>query len=440
MTALFKKILKKFLPERAILFYHRALANLAAAYYRFPSDKMIVIGVTGTKGKTSTANYIWSVLNSAGERAAMISTANIIIGDNEELNKFHMTMPGRFALQKLISRAKSAGCKWCIIETTSEGIKQSRHIGINYDIVVLTNLTPEHLASHENSFEKYRDMKAVIFGNLHKSKRKMIGGKKIPKVIFANADCPHASFFLNFQADIKKTFGLNESSDYRATIKHANPETTVFEVNGLSYEIKIPGTFNVYNALPAVAIADIFNFPLNDVARGVAGISTIPGRMEKIEEGQSFTVLVDYAHEKTSMAVALDTARGLTKDNGKVIVLLGAEGGGRDTNKRAEMGSIAAEKADYIVVSNVDPYEDDPLVIADDIARSAEQRGSMRGENLFVILDREKGIQKAISLAKPNDVVILTGKGAEQSITVGGVTTKWDDRDVVRNILKRSGD
>lgn len=436
MTSL-KSIIKRLLSERSILLYHRCVAHTAAFLYRFPSRRMIVIGVTGTKGKTSTANYLWAALRAAGESVALISTANLRINDTETLNPFHMTMPGRFTLQRLMNDTQQAGCTWCIVETTSEGINQSRHVGIAYDVVVLTNLTPEHLRSHGGSFENYRDAKATIFRELADSHRKVIAGRSVPKIIMVSADSDQAQHFLSFDADSKVTFGIASRADVKAENITMSRNGARFSVGNDQFVLSILGLFNVSNALPAIAIARAFSLPMDRVADGLSRLASIPGRMELIHEGQPFTVIVDYAHEKESMTGALKAARDVAGDAGRVIVLLGAEGGGRDTAKRGQMGQVAAEIADIVIVSNVDPYEDDPFQIANDIAIAAEQHGKQRDVDLFVILDRREGIRKALSVAEQGDVVLITGKGAEQSITIGGKTTPWDDRVVVREELRR---
>ncbi len=442
-----KSRIKNFVPEKIISFYHFCLAVLAAFYYGFPSKKMVVIGITGTKGKTSAANFIWSVLNTAGFRTGLMGTANIRIGDVEMPNKYHMTMPGRFILQRFLGEMVKAGCEYCIVETTSEGIKQWRHWGIFYDIAVFTNLTPEHLQSHGNSFEKYKEMKGKMFKALKNGSRKIIGGKEIKKIIIANYDDLHKEYFLNFPSDKDITFGVEmpsstkvseDKADFIAKDIHNTSEGLVFSVNGISFKINILGKFNVYNALPAVVIGSVFGVSMEQIQEGLKNLKNIPGRMEKIDEGQGFLVFVDYAHEKEGMNAILETARDLVReDNGKIIVLLGAEGGGRDKLKRPQLGEIAAKKADFVIVSNVDPYEDDPKEICEDIAVAAERFGKARGKDLFVIEDRREGIRKALSLANKNDVVLITGKGSEQSIIIGGKRFPWDDRVVVREELNK---
>ncbi len=431
-----KKTIKKILPEKVILLYHRVITGLAAFYYRYPSDDMIVIGVTGTKGKTSTVNFIWSVLTAGGYKVGLISSANIRIGKEERLNDYHMTMLGRFQAQKIIKKMAVKNCDFCIIETTSEGLKQHRANGINYDIGIFTNLSPEHLPSHNHSFENYKKAKGKMFEILSKRK-KMIDGRSIEKMILANLDDDHADYYLDFESDLKITFGLqNVEADYVAEKIREKDNGVEFEVNGKKFEIEILGKFNIYNALPAIIIADKFKISNESTFSGIKNLKKIPGRMEEIEMGQPFRVIVDYAHEQKSMKNALSTLKKIAGD-GKTILLLGAEGGGRDKSKRSLMGKIAAEKADYVIVSNVDPYEDDPEKIIEEIAFAAEENGKQKGVDLFTIADRRAGIKKSLSLAKKGDVVLITGKGAEQSITVDGKTIPWDDRKVVAEELNK---
>lgn len=430
-----KKLIKKFIPENLILFYHYLAARLAAVYYGFPSKKMIVVGVTGTKGKTSTVNFIWSCLRAAGEKAGIISTANIRINEKEFLNKYHMTMPGRFALQKLMAKMVKSGCRFCVVETTSQGIKQYRHIGLSYDLAVFTNLSPEHIEAHNGSFEKYKQMKGKMFSSLSGTP-KIINGQKIKKIIIANRDDNNCDYFLDFKADKKMTFGVLNKADFTAENIKETDSGLEFYVSKAVFKINIPGKFNVYNALPAIIISRWLGADNEAIAKGLFNLKVIPGRMEKIKEGQNFTVFVDYAHEKTSIIKALTTAAEIKKTGAKIIILLGAEGGGRDKAKRPIMGELAAKLADYVIVSNVDPYDDDPKQIIEDIASSAEKFGKIRNKNLFAVEDRRKGIRKALFLARANDIVLITGKGAEQSIIIKGRHWPWNDRIVVKEELK----
>lgn len=439
-----KSKIKKLIPEQFISLYHLALAALAAFYYGWPSKKMIVIGITGTKGKTSAANFIWSVLTAGGQRTGLIGTANIRIGEIEMLNRYHMTMPGRFILQKLLKQMLDAGCKFAVVETTSEGIKQWRHFGIFYDVAIFTNLTPEHLEAHDNSFERYKEAKGRMFKTLYHGSHKIIEGYEIKKIIIVNYDDLHKEYFLNFPADKKITFGTIEGTDFQAEKIKLTGNGLEFFVDSTLYGINILGKFNVYNALPAVVIGSVFDISNKRIYEGLRSLKNIPGRMEKIDEGQEFAIFVDYAHEKEGMSAVLETAREIAEESigfpsqaRKVIVLLGAEGGGRDKAKRPILGEIAAKNADFVVISNVDPYEDNPKEICEDIAVAAEKFGKIRNENLFIIEDRREGIKKAISLASKNDVVLITGKGSEQSIVIHGKRYPWDDRIVVREELNK---
>lgn len=431
-----KKILKKLAPERALSAYHLSLAYLAAARYGFPSKKMAIIGITGTKGKTTTANFVWAALQGAGFKTGLIGTANIRIGEKEEMNQYHMTMPGPMVMQKIMADMVKAGCTHCVFETTSEGIKQWRHKGIAYDIGIFTNLTPEHLQSHGGSFENYKKAKGEMFAALKQSAVKKVAGREIPKTSIINNDSQHKEFFLSFPADKKITYGLMPGADFQAQNAFSTPAGVAFSVNGENYTLHIVGEFNVMNALPAIITAKQFGASREAIQRGFDSLAIIPGRMEKVDLGQPYTLYVDYAHEKESMTAVLKTAQAITQNtHGRIIVLLGAEGGGRDKAKRPIMGELAGKLAHYVICSNVDPYEDDPLPIAEDIAVAAEAVGKTRGQNLFVILDRREGIRKALELAQPNDVVLITGKGAEQSIVIGGKSAPWDDRLVVKEEL-----
>ena len=414
--------------------YHYLIPVIGSFVYGKPSNKMIVIGITGTKGKTSAANYIWSVLTAAGHKTGLIGTANIRIGQEESMNPYHMTMPGKTIIQSLLKKMLDNGCEYAIVETTSEGIKQWRHKAINYDTAIFTNLSPEHLDAH-GSYDNYKKAKGQLFAILEKLPKKTLKDKKILKTIIANVDDKEAEYYLHFKSDKKITFGINNEADIKAEQIKLAPFSSEFAVNGLNYKLNLPGDFNIYNALAAIAIAKNFDLPQSAVVKGLADLRNIPGRMEKIEAGQNFITLVDYAHEEKSMTAAIKATREMTA--GKVIVLLGAEGGGRDKAKRPAMGKVAGELADYVVVSNVDPYEDDPKPIIEDIAVAAEGAGKIEETNLFRIEDRRMGIAKALSLAAKDDVVLITGKGAEQFITIGGARSPWDDRQVVKEEIEK---
>ncbi len=430
-----KNKIKKMTPEHLLLMYHKVLAYLAAFYYGYPTKKMIVVGITGTKGKTSTANFVWSVLNSASYKVGLLGTANIRIGDKESLNPYHMTMPGPFITQKILKQMKDAGCTHVVMEATSEGMKLHRHVGIFFDVAIFTNLTPEHLPNHGGSFEKYKVAKTPLFSELYNYK-KNINGKNIQKIVLTNADSEFGNYYANFKADVHQSYGLH-SGDIVAKKVETDGVGISFYVGENKYHLNIAGLFNAYNALPAIALAHLLNISEEKIVEGLANLKIIPGRMENIDCAQDFTVIVDYAHEKISMNLLLDTALAMRKDGQKIIILLGAAGGGRDIGKRELMGIAVGDKADYVVVSNEDPYDDDPVEIAEGIARHARLHGKKDGENLFVILDRREGIKKALSLAGKGDIVLISGKGAEQTMVIKENKIPWDDRVVVREELNK---
>lgn len=406
-----KAFLKKILPKNWLSLYHKFLAILATVIYGFPSEKLIVIGVTGTKGKTTVCEMIARVLEEGGFKVGLISTISIKIADQHFLNTLKMTMPGRTKLQKLLRAMVRAGCQYAVIETSSEGIKQWRHLGINYDIAVFTSLSPEHLQSHGN-FANYKLAKAQLFKRLTK-KYKIINSQPIKKIIIANADDPYADYFLQFPADFKDTYRLKEASEY-------------------NLNLKLLGGFNLSNALAAIHLGLSQGISVGVAKQALGKIETIPGRME-VMQTEPFMVIVDYAHEPKSLTELYKSAKQLSRN--KIITVIGAEGGGRDKSKRPIMGKLSAEACDYVIITNVDPYNDPAWPIIEDIKKGALEGGKRDGENLFCIEDRRAAIKKAISLAQAGDVVLITGKGAEQVMVIAGKKYPWDDRQVVREIL-----
>ncbi|NQV13797.1 MAG: UDP-N-acetylmuramoyl-L-alanyl-D-glutamate--2,6-diaminopimelate ligase [Parcubacteria group bacterium] len=428
-----KTWLRKKLPQSWLLFYHRAVAWLAAVYFWFPSRRLIVIGVTGTKGKTTVCNLLSVLLEEAGHKVGMATTANFKIDQREWINDKKQTMLGRFQLQGMLWEMIGAGCKYAIIETSSEGIAQYRHSGINYDVAVFTNLTPEHIESH-GSFQKYKEAKGQLFAHLTTRRPKKITGKPVPKIIVANTDDEQADYFLSFAADQKVTFGVAGEADIKASDVTVGRSGLQFKVDGVDFTSPLLGKFNVYNILGSVAVGKALGLDVTKMPAAIAKVKNIPGRMETISASQDFTVIVDYAHEPHSFEKVLRTVGSLY--DGKLIVVTGSCGGGRDKKRQPVMGQLAARYADQVIVTNEDPYDDDPQEIIDEVAAGAEKAGKVAGNNLFKILDRRAGIKKALSLARTDDVVLIVGKGSEPVMAVaGGKHVSSDDREMARELL-----
>jgi len=429
-----EKLIPKKIYEMGQPFYHFFLAILGMLIYNFPAKKMTIIAVTGTKGKTSTVNFIHSVLNQNGHKAGLISTANIKIGEQEKINQSNMSMLGRFFLQKILKEMYLANCKYVILEVTSQGIKQWRHLGLFIDVAVLTNLSPEHLASHNNSFEKYIQTKMRIFKNDIFNKLKLI---------LLNSDDEHV---VRGNPKNKKTVEVVDFSLQQVSNISENLNGVTFDLAGQNYQINILGKFNIYNALPAIILGQKFGLTDWQIKNGLAKLNLIPGRMEEIKSGQNFRVIIDYAHEKLSINTLLDTARNLKNNlENKILIVLGGDGGGRDGQRLIDLGQAVGQKADIIAITNSDPYFDDQNFLANSIQNSALAENNFRQENnleilennknIFVILDREEGIKKIFSLAKEGDIVLLTTRGSLETMNIMGKKVKSNDKEIVQRIL-----
>lgn len=432
-----KPILRPLLNQDLVNALHYPEALIAARGQQHPTRHMIVIGVVGSKGKTTTANMLWSILQATGHKAGLIGTANIRIGEREELNKYHMTMPSASVLQQIFARMKTAGCRYVVLEVPSEGQTQWRHIGINFDLLLFTNVTRELMASHKYSQDILHQHNARVFKRLNRGRTKNFDGQKIAKTLIANADAADFGRYFFHAAERKFSFSVHKKSDYRAEYIKYSPTGASFAIRGVPYTIHIAGPINVINAVGAVAAASSLGLASSVIQAGLEQLKSIPGRMELIDEDQPFTVIVDYAHEEVGMKALMESAETMKAKGSKIITLLGAEGGGRDEKKRPIMGKAAAAGSDFVVVTNVDPYDDDPLEIIDQVAAGARGAGKTEGKDLFCIEDRRAGIHQALKLARPGDVVFITGKGSEQSMVVGNISTPWDDRVVVREELKK---
>ena len=409
--------IKKLIPKSVFNFfapyYHAGLAHLGSIYYGNPSKSIKVIGVTGTKGKSTTVYLISKIFEDAGIPVAAIGSLGFKIKDKEWPNTLKMTMPGRFKLQKFFHEAKRAGCKYVVLEVTSEGIKQKRHLGINFDCAVFTNLHKEHLESH-GSFENYYRAKQELFA-------------RTSNIHVLNADDKNAELFSRFSSKRTIFYGI-ESGDMRAQNLELNPDRSSFEVYGTKFNINFGGKFNVLNCLAALSVAAMYGIDLPQTKSVLEDIKSIPGRMEFIQK-EPFGVVVDYAHTPDSLEVVYKT---LKKDSQKLICVLGAAGGGRDKWKRPEFGRIAEEYCDEVVLTDEDPYEENPEKIMEDVASGIKSKNK-----ITKVLDRKNGIKTAIEMAEKGDVVVITGKGSEVSMAIaGGIKIPWSDRKIVQELLK----
>lgn len=426
--------------------YHFVIALAAYWFYGRPARKLIVIGVTGTKGKSTTCRFIASVLEAGGYKVGVMSTVEFQIAGERRLNTKKMTMLGRGEVQKMLGNMVRAGCRYAVIETSSEGIMQYRHLGLHYDVCVFTNLGTEHSERH-GGFDNLRKAKGEIFAGLKNEPTKIIGGRAVKKIIVANVDDANAPYYLNFSADKKigyritnTGFGAPDIKLINAKILTSDSAGSTFQIQNSTFTINIPGDFNVYNALAAAVVGASQNIPEEQIIAGLSSVKLVEGRMEYIDEGQPFKVIVDYAHEPMSLTNLFETLRKIIGPGHKVIGVVGSDGGGRDKSKRARMGEIAGRLCDRVVITDVNCFDEDPRAIAEMLAQGARASGKIDGQDLFIDVDRRKAISKAISLAGGGDAVAITAKGTEPCIVAaGGKKIPWDDRLVASEILKDLG-
>ncbi len=411
-----KRFVTSLVPAPLLRVYHLAFAYIGALIFGFPSRKLFVIGVTGTKGKSTTTELIRAILTEAGYTVAVASTIRFAIGRDSEPNLFKMTMPGRAYLQKFLRKAVNAGATYAVIEMTSEGAKQFRHKGIGLNALVFTNLAPEHLESH-GGLEKYKQAKLSLAQHLADSSKR-------PRIIVANADDPVGKEFLKYPVDVHAPFMLSDAEPYTAD------DTSVrFLWRGELFTIPLPGLFNLRNSLAALALGEALKIPKNVMKKALEHIGPISGRAERVEKGQKFSVIVDYAHTPDSLRALFETYK-----NKRLICVLGSTGGGRDTWNRPEKGKIADEFCAVSILTEEDPYDEDQKAIVDDMAT-----GFMRHKPR-IIPERRAAIRDALKEAHENDVVLITGKGTDPFI-MGPRGTKqvWSDKKIAEEELKKLG-
>ncbi len=425
--------LKKAVPAPVINLYHRVLSKFAAFVYRNPSEKLIIVGVTGTNGKTTTSYLIAKALEAVGDQTGCATTAVFKIGKTEWLNDRKMTMLGRFQLQKMLRAMVDAGCRYAVVETSSQGVLQHRHADIHYDVCVFTNLTPEHIEAH-GGFEPYKQAKLELFRHLARSSKKQIGDRIVPRVAVLNRQDPFAKEFAVPGLDKVIWYGIGEGEGISAIDLKDEGWATSFTIRGERGRIALPGEVNVENAAAAIAVGEALGFELGPVMKKLATVSGVPGRFERIDEGQSFSVIVDYAPEPASLTKLYESIKKIPHT--RLIHVFGSCGGGRDIARRPILGAMAAKEADVAFITNEDPYDDNPRDIMEQVADGARKAG-MTDEKMHLVNDRRAAIFAAIKEAQPGDLVLLTGKGCEQAIMgPQGSRTAWDERQVAREALR----
>lgn len=406
-----KDTVRAMLPAWSLSLYHLSLAWLGALMCGRPSQRLLVIGVTGTKGKTTVIEMLNAILEKAGHTTALLNSIRIKLAGESEPNTGR-SMPGRFFIQRLLDRAVQKNCTAAIIEMTSEGAAQNRHRFIELDALVFTNLAPEHIESH-GSYEAYADAKFEIG-------KQLVRSKKRPRILAINTDDKESTRYLTLDVEHKLPFSPSACEPYAAD---ENGGYFTFEDTHIA--ITLPGIFSLRNAIAAATVARGLGIRVETIARGLGSVARVAGRAERIEEGQDFLVVVDYAHTPDSLR-ALYEAYG----NRRKICVVSATGGGRDTWKRPVMGSIAEKYCSHIIVTNEDPYDEDPLQIMNDVAHGMSKKPE-------IIEDRREAIRYALANAKRDDVVLISGKGTDAYIYgAHGQKTPWSDTQVVREELQ----
>jgi UDP-N-acetylmuramoyl-L-alanyl-D-glutamate--2,6-diaminopimelate ligase len=431
----FRTIVKKMIPNGVFQAVeptgHLLEAMIMTTKYGFPGRKLKVIGVTGTNGKTTTSFMIHTMLHSAGVKSALITTVGYGIGDDIIHQKQHITSPKAGILQQRLKKFAEQGVEWVVLETSSHGLAQNRVWGVPYQIAVMTNITHDHLEYH-GTFEKYLEAKTKLF---------KIANKNGLKFGIANAEDPNYEKFLQY-VDNKATYGIHEG-DLQVKNVQLNSEGSSFTAfNGndtYDVTVNIPGEFNVSNALAAMSVGRKIGLTKLQIETGIAALKTVEGRMNSINAGQDFQVIVDFASTPDGYQKFFESMRPLVK--GSLIAVFGSAGR-RDESKRAKQGEIAARYADILVITEEDDRDEDGQQILDEIAEGAKKHGKVLNQNMFLIQNREEAIGFAMTLAKnKSDSVVLLGKGHEKTIERADGEYPWDETQAaiaaIESLLKR---
>jgi len=417
--------MKKLIPQSIKNIYHLFQAVLANLIYSFPSRKIKVIGITGTNGKTTVCQMITRILEETGHKIALASTINFKIGEKEWVNKTKFTTLSSFQTQSFILEAVKTGCNYLVLETSSHSLDQYRAWGIKYDVAVITNITREHFDYHK-TMERYRKAKLKLFKDV--------------KTAVVNLDMEKPEEFMKCKAEEKygyttlmKNANLKmQNDDVKLKIVIAEnikleAQNTKYEIQDTSFLLNLPGKFNVENALAATCVGLSQNISLETISKALEKIKGIPGRTEYVPNNKGFNIIIDFALTPDALMQLYALIDNIKKD-AKVIGVFGACGE-RDRGKRPITGKIVSEHADYVILTDDEPYHENPKIIIEEI--SAGIKNKIEGENFWKIPDRREAIKKALLLAKPNDFVVVTGMGAEDTRVVGNQRIPWNDREVI---------
>lgn len=411
----------------------KVMAYLAAAFYDYPAKKMTIIGVTGTDGKTTTANMIYQILSYAGYKVGMVSTVNARIGNEELDTGFHVTTPESPQVQDYLQRMVSAGLTHVVLETTSHGLAQERVTACEFDIGVVTNVTHEHLDYH-GDYDHYLQAKGRLFEFLSETRPKENG---VQPLAVLNADDQSYAYLSSISTVTKAIYSICQKKSIWAEQIQFSTSGISFSACGENFSVpvycKIAGIYNVSNALAALSVA-IFGFGISPetAAMGISELHAIPGRMEMINLGQNFSAIVDFAHTPNALERALQTAKQMTSK--RVIAVFGSAGL-RDREKRRLMAEISAKTADITILTAEDPRTESLEGILEEMKKAAVNSGAVVGHNLFLVPDRREAIRLAITKANSEDLVLVCGKGHEQSMCFGEIEYSWDDRTAMRAAL-----
>lgn len=416
---------RKLLPGRAVRLiedsYRRMRVQTVSARYGNPSKNLKVIAITGTNGKTTTANYLNEILKEAGHKTAMFTTALIEINGESKLNDLNATVASTAKMQQFFLKAKKAKVDYVVLEITSHALHQHKLSTVPIEMAVMTNLTQDHLDYHK-TMEEYAAAKGKLFAGS-------------PRYIVLNQDDEWFSFFDKYSADEQKiTYGETKEADVNIQkVKLFRKGTEALLV--VDHQTKIPlatalpGKYNIHNAAAAVSAAYLLGIKVQDIIEGIANLEAVPGRFERAVEGLGYDVIVDYAHTPDALEKLLETAKYITKN--RVILVFGATGD-RDKAKRPIMGRIAAKLADRIFVTDEESYNEDPKIIRDMVLEGIND--AKASAKTTEIADRKEAIEKAMSIAKTGDIILITGMGHEKFRIVNGKRLPWNDSDVVREI------